>query len=323
MKIAWFWADLQREWISSMWRVQFPHTGLLKAGYESRITSAYELLESAYHPNAGWADIIVIERLLFGPWQQRIAQWKKDGKKVFATFDDAYWDLPDYMPSKAAWTKENLRAFYDTLGIVDGTIVPSVNLRRALTKHGPVHFIPNYPDLSFPAYKYAFDMPVSRDEGRHVIGWGGSHPHSVPQLLPVFKKIIEIEPRVQIWTIGGYGTRDMLRELPPDYRRHFSPLPYGNYLHLVKHFDVFAIPLSGSYDKCRSWIKPLEAALMGVPWVATKSRIYEDCQGGVLVKKNKGNWVRALLSPPEHGKEWAMQQDITQHIGEYLEVFNG
>lgn len=329
MKIGWFWADLWREWISSMWRVQFPHTGLLKAGIESRIASAHELRPGEdYHPFDDWADTIVLERVLFGHWQSHVYRWKQQGKKVFTTFDDAYWLMPDYMTSKPTWDKKVVGQFYETLrALIDGIIIPSVGLQKALAHRTnllshKIHVIPNYPDLSFPAYRYALEMPKMRSDDRYVIGWGGSHHHSMNQLIPVFEELIKREPRVQIWIVGNNRAFNLLESIPMEHKRFFPALPYGPYLATIKQFDIFAIPLAGKYDACRSWIKPLEAALMGVPWVANENRIYKDCKGGVLVKSKK-QWVEALLSPIAADPGWAMQQDITDHIGEYLEVFDG
>jgi len=331
VRIGWFWADLWREWISSMWRVQFPHTGLLRAGCESRLASAWELKpDEDHHPFDDWADIIIIERLLFGHWIKHVRRWKEQGKKVFTTFDDAYWIMPDYITSKPTWDKKAITQFRDTLEtLIDGIFVPSEGLKRELGRYGhlsqsmdKVHVIPNYPDLSFPAYQYAFQKPKMRSDDRYVVGWGGSHHHSIEQLVPVFKQLIKIEPCVQIWIVGNSRAFNLLEDIPIEHKRYFPTMPYGPYLVMIKQFDIFAIPLKGRYDHCRSWIKPLEAALMGVPWVATRNRIYQDCQGGVLVKTKK-QWMDALLSPISSDKEWAMQQDITDHIGEYLEVFDG
>lgn len=323
MKIGWFWADLWKEWIGSMWRVQFPHTGLLRAGYESRLASAWELKpDEDHHPFDDWADIIVVERLLFGHWVEHVRRWKEQGKRVFTTFDDAYWLMPDYITSKPTWNRKAVGQFMQTINtLLDGVIVPSEGITRALKRPSNIHVIPNYPDLSFPAYQYALDAPIMRTDDRYVIGWGGSHHHSIEQLVPMFHELIKIEPRVQIWIVGNVRAFNLLEGIPIEYKRFFPTMPYGPYLAMIKQFDVFAIPLKGKYDSCRSWIKPLEAALMGVPWVATRNRIYQDCKGGVLVKTKK-QWTEALLSPITADKEWAMQQDITDHIGEYVDVFS-
>lgn len=328
MKISWFWADMWQEWISSMWRTQFPHAALVQAGYESRLDTAWSLTQdTTYHEVDDWADVIVLERLLFEPWTTHIRRWKKQGKRVFATFDDAYWAMPDYVRSKETWNKAILTEFRHTLDILDGVIIPSHGLSKALRRfghypRGQIHVIPNRPDLLFPAYQYALEFPKVRTDDRFVIGWGGSHHHSIKQLIPIFKRLIKEEPRVQIWIVGNYLAFNLLEEIPPDNKRALPICPYGIYLSLIKQFDAFAIPLSGRYDQSRSWIKPLEAALMSVPWVATKNRIYEDCRGGVLVK-NGQEWYEALLSPIAADQEWALSQGVADHIGEYLEVFSG
>ena len=140
--------------------------------------------------------------------------------------------------------------------------------------------------------------------------------------MPVFKRLVKQEPRVQIWIVGNNDAFSCLLDIPIENKRLFPVQPYGPYLATIKQLDVFAIPLSGKYDRCRSWIKPLEAALMSVPWVATRNRIYRECQGGVLVK-TKQQWEEALMSPIAADRDWAMQQDIVNHIEEYVDVFSG
>lgn len=328
MRIALFWADKWSEWISSMWRIQFLHAGLLGANIESRLYGARELnphSQERYHPVEDWADIIIFERLNIDYWMDYVKRWLDKGIKVFMTLDDAYHLMPDYMkPPTKLWSDPSIvKQFRKNLRIFDGVFVPSPGLADELTRFGAkVYHIKNYPDLNHPAIQYALNGRVNRYDNNYVIGWGGSHHHSLVHIVPVLEELVEEWPMLQIWIVGNNAAFDALENIPPHRKRQFPRMPYGLYLTTIKQFDVFAIPLEGRYDQCRSWVKPLEAALMGVPWVATDDRIYKDCQGGRLVR-GQAQWKEALMSPEIAATEWALEQGISDHIQEYINVLLG
>ena len=311
-----------------MWRIQFVHSGLLGAGIESKLYSAWELRptnDECWHPVEDWADFIVFERLAIGHWMGFVKRWQDRGIKVFLTFDDAYHIIPNYFktPSKIWTDPENTKEFTQNLKVFDGVFVPSPGLAAEVSKFGAkVHCVKNYPDLNHPAIQLALRSAILRRDDRYVIGWGGSHHHSMPAVLPALEELVGEWPEIQVWIVGNAAAFNILENIPLENKRFFPRMPYTNYLATIKQFDVFAIPLVGKYDRCRSWIKPLEAALMGVPWVATDDRIYKECQGGRLVK-GKEQWKEALMSPEVAAQEWAMAQGISEHIQEYVDVLLG
>lgn len=327
MRVALFWADKAHEWISSMWRMQFVHSALLGAGIESRLYAMRELVPLGtefWHPVEDWADYIILERLAFEPWMSFVKRWQERGIPVYLSFDDAYHLIPDYMTTGKVWAEEGAKKEWTrNLRHFDGLFVPSTGLARAISKFGgKIHVIKNYPDLNHPAIRYALEEPLSRRDDRYVIGWGGSHHHSVEKIVTVLEELVEEWPQVQIWVVGNNAAFNLLGSIPPSHKRVFPRMPYGNYLAATKEFDVFAIPLVGKYDHSRSWIKPLEAALMGVPWVATYHEIYKECKGGRLVR-SKAQWKEALMSPEIAATEWALEQGIADHIQEYTDVLLG
>lgn len=311
-----------------MWRIQFVHTGLLAAGVESRLHSAWELEpigDDCWHPVEDWAEYIIFERLAILHWMDFVERWQECGIKVFLTFDDAYHIIPDYFktPQKVWTDPKNVKAFVSNLKVFDGVFVPSPGLAAEVSKFGAkVHYVKNYPDLNHPGIQFALKSEIVRQDNRYVIGWGGSHHHSLSAVLPALEELVKEVPEIQVWIVGNAAAFNMLGNIPPENKRFFPRMPYGNYLSIIKQFDVFAIPLAGRYDQCRSWIKPLEAALMGVPWVATDDRIYKECRGGRLVR-GKEQWKQALMSPEVAAAEWAMEQDISGHIQEYIDALLG
>jgi len=254
-----------------------------------------------------------------------VARWQGMGIRVFLTLDDAYHLIPDYMktPDKLWEDPAMAKELLQNLPVFDGIFVPSPGLADELTKFGAkTYYIKNYPDLKHPAILHALKSRVNRHDNNYVIGWGGSHQHSLAPIVPVFEELIAEWPELQIWIVGNPAAFNLLGNIPPHRKRRFPRMPYGPYLATIKQFDVFAIPLEGKYDNCRSWIKPLESALMGVPWVATDNRIYRDCRGGRLAR-SKNQWKEALMSPEVAATNWALEQGISEHIQEYIDVLLG
>ena len=65
----------------------------------------------------------------------------------------------------------------------------------------------------------------------------------------------------------------------------------------VSMFDIGVAPLFGIYDQRRSWIKGIEYALGGVPWIGTEGEPYRDLLDwpvGVQGPETPDFWEEAL-----------------------------
>jgi glycosyltransferase involved in cell wall biosynthesis len=59
--------------------------------------------------------------------------------------------------------------------------------------------------------------------------------------------------------------------------------------------DLGVIPLSGEYDRRRSYIKPLEYSCLGLPWIATDMEpTQNDDLFGMRVENTAEAWYKAL-----------------------------
>jgi hypothetical protein len=94
-------------------------------------------------------------------------------------------------------------------------------------------------------------------------------------------------------------------------------------------------PQGESYDQHRSWLKAVEYALTGVPWVGSDGVVYEklDGKGGFMVENSSTGWTNGLaetLDNLAHYKElsrklmpWARDNLTMIHmVDSYVETFN-
>jgi glycosyltransferase involved in cell wall biosynthesis len=77
-----------------------------------------------------------------------------------------------------------------------------------------------------------------------------------------------------------------------------GPLPFDGWMGAISHLGVGVAPLADtSFNAAKSWLKPLELAAAGIPWVASPRIEYQRFAGlgaGLLAEKPK-DWYRQLI----------------------------
>ena len=102
---------------------------------------------------------------------------------------------------------------------------------------------------------------------------------------------------------------------------YVDAMPYERWLHHITTWAIGLAPIWGEYDSYRSNIKVLEYALVGLPWVATRSKVYTGARGGIHVPKhNPSHWETRIARILEcerlaealsmSGQAWAREQTI-------------
>lgn len=357
MKILWAAADYERELNTSLYRAIMPSKLLYdRLGYQSSIIHVPRLLpppdkqSPEVRAAVEEADVIVIERILAHSILERIPEWKAMGKRVIATFDDAYHLIPpEGNESYHTWRGGNeavvgrlsngeelkgsiLNQFRRGLGMVDAAMVPSKLLADDYRQYCPdIRYIPNFIDPEL----YKDVRPRPRD-GNTVIGWGGSSAHVLSWLgsglAQALGTICRKYPRVSFHIQAS--DKRILSMLDKAKVRYEAAgwVPFYQWPHVVGSWDLYVAPLSGAYDFRRSALKCVEAGMARIPWIATDAEPYQDAKGGILVENKSENWARAIsymIDSPggrmvfaEEGYEWAMRQREIA-LGLYQNILEG
>lgn len=267
------------------------------------------------------ADIIIVQRNLFGPTLAAIQHWKARDRVVIADFDDAYDLIPPSINSHDFWhfgiikeygAKEErperidptpITQFRWGLRLVHAATVPSKRLADDWSAYTPIHYIPNYIDLD----KYTSTMPRPH-EGIHI-GWGGSASHfdsfHKNGILDALKHICKSRPQVTLLIHGS--NKQIYDRLPvPQRQKKLIPwVPHSEWPTNLARYDIGLAPLNGPYDDRRSWIKVLEYLVMKIPWVASESPAYHELRPyGWLVDNSTAAWERVLLDMIDHLEDY-------------------
>jgi len=297
------------------------------------------------------ADIIVIERNLFGDALVMEMFWWVRNKTIAVIFDDAYHVIEPENVAHGFWHESQIMTKNEDNTLNTLTVVPKTltQLRRgvrtakgmiapskvltddwmAYTKTYRTH---NYLDLN----RYPEDTKPLFPHDDIVIGWCGSMSHvssfTDSGVLPALTYVGRKYPNVRIMCGGDKRVYDKINL--PEGKKFFSPfVPEEQWASLLKSIDIGLAPLSSEFDKRRSWIKALEYMIMKTPWIATNFETYHELgEYGVLVENGVDNWKKALVDMIENiedarklanGKayEFALEQTYEKNIHKLLDVY--
>jgi glycosyltransferase involved in cell wall biosynthesis len=238
--------------------------------------------------------------------------------------DDNLWDI-DYRSAKAheffnnEGVVDNLNANIRIADAVTVTTEPLADLVRPLNPN--VHVIPNY----LPQWLLTHDRP--RHDDRVTIGWGGSNTHAMDlaEVGPQLRRYLERAPKnVELHVMG---------EPKPPPRRRGVTLPHTPWTHEYRlpedrirwtswnasveeywraiDYSIMVAPLRPHlFNRTKSPLRVLEAAILGIPVIATNYGPYADfVEHGVtgLLAKTDHDWGRHMRALVE---DQAMREEM-------------
>ena len=262
-------------------------------------------------------DIIYLQRAMFSDIPDRMLEARANGQIIINDIDDWYWGLsPSNGAFKASHPKlnerENTNHYRMILSRSDLVTVSTPYLADRISKfvECPIVLIRNYIEVD------KFSAREQDKTDQPVVGWVGSTAHRSGD-LEIMKGILDPLQRageIRVHHSGYNSGHPRFADAVGIDSEHVTTLPMASpqdYPKLFK-FDVGIVPLSSApFNEAKSYIKGLEYAAAGIPFVATATQEYSQLADegiGVAVKKSK-HWISELrkLRDPDLRTERAAQ----------------
>lgn len=352
MNVTFVHADGPYEWNSAGWRSIIPARAFNRTRRHRAKTLGIQDFQT--HPNVTEyacedADVIVLQRGAMPPVWPMVEYWRQRGKVILTDIDDGYPQLENTHVAYNFWHRGITRgpdggpmqmerpAIVDMaagLQQVAGLTSPNklilADWEKAVGVRGA--FIPNYPDLR--AYT-ARRTRSPNEDGTTWISWGGSMGHlqsfTDSGIFYALARVMSKRPATRLVYVGSDPRPFDAIPIKDSQKQHFNWRPYADWPALLVNFDIGLIPVAGEFDARRSFLKPMEHSLMGVPWIASKSAAYEGLEDyGVFVDNTPAAWAEALTDMLEHGpdparlrraRKWALSLDIDEHVDHIANVY--
>lgn len=240
-------------------------------------------------------DVIVIQRPMDWSWKAIIPRYQEMGIKVVADLDD---DLVATRPNNAYWPLihpkrnpiQNWAHMTEAMKLVDvvTTSTPALAARYG-TRAKHVHVIPN----CVPAWYLEVERPTNPEL---VLGWAGTvatHPDDLDVMGPTLQRLKRELPFT--WSVIG-ESEGVARAVgvEPVLQPWMSLLDYPKGLGSL---DVGVVPLAlHEFNRAKSWLKGMEMAAVGVPFVAAPTDQYLSLAelGAGLIAHKPRDWERLL-----------------------------
>lgn len=254
-------------------------------------------------------DIIVMQRNMFADIPEKLPIAKAEGQIIINDVDDWYWGLSQ---SNRAWyyshpkvnPNENRVHYKKTVANSSGVTVSTPFLQQEISKWAncPVYLVKNHVELDkFGTHEQSqTDVPV--------VGWVGSTAHrsgdleQLRNVLPILhsRREIKVHHSGHLEGFPTFAQRVNMDIADVSTTGMARPSEYPNIL----NFDIGLVPLNDvPFNHAKSYIKGLEYAAKGIPFIATPMQAYKElCEEygiGRLAVKPK-HWIaaiRALRSP--------------------------
>jgi glycosyltransferase involved in cell wall biosynthesis len=273
--------------------------------------------------------IIVLQRLMFADLLDKLDTRRKFGQVFINDIDDWYWGLHEdngaYKITHPDFNKdENIDHYKKIIQLSDAVVVSTPFLADKMKnefKCKNVHLIENCVTTSdFTTRNLNLKKPV--------VGWVGSTNHRSGD-LEIIAEVLQNNKRFKLHHSGHHDNAPWFADKIGVPREHVAKSPLLSPKLYAQHafcFDVGVAPLNDiPFNHAKSWIKAIEYAAAGVPFVATDISEYKRLQNEYGIGRTASTleeWshhIEELCHPTVRNKEAKDQRVL---VREHLDVHN-
>lgn len=302
-RVAWLPASADA---CGFYRMTLPHLRYPSSGYfPSDPKTPFNLRQLQGY------QVAMVQRLMHENNRMAMEQIRGLGLRIVYDLDDNFWSLPKWNPAYRYFQKNG--AFQKGLALCAGLahqITVSTSflhavVMRQLQPKIPVTVMENAMDFAL----FYRATQFRKDQERVTIGWAGTNTHGLDltEIEFVLARLLRERPQVEI--------EFMAIELPPELvkanktyakdrvrlRPFVSIAEYPAWYSNLR-WDIGLAPLAlTEFNRCKSNIRMLEAAVLKIPCLASPLNEYEKfCQGNsqleFLLCHSRDEWFEKLCA---------------------------
>lgn len=331
MRVLIFAADTHR----CGYRLIWPGRALAAAGHDVEVLTREDRPPSTEPARwQGWEDldVAVFQRPLQRRWLGSIERFQACGVTVVVDIDDDFQALP---PGNAVWDGVhpatspdcNPHHLAEACRRADWVTVTTEALAQRYGRPGRVSIVPNHVPAAY------LDVPDRVAHEGLWIGWTGavsSHPGD----LDVTRGAVARAATAAGAELHVVGPGDgVAKALGADEVTATGYVPLAHYPYEMAQLDVGIVPLKASaFNEAKSYLKGLEFAALGVPFVASPTGPYRQLTewAGILARKPR-EWYMAVRMLAESanaradlagsGRAWAATQTVEGNVGQWWDAW--
>lgn len=225
---------------------------------------------------------------------------------------------PDFQdPIRSALYKEDMRRNRQTLEACFGGLTSTTFLAdqiRATGKPAWIHH--NGYSLEMLHLSQTARMNTAKTGGKIILGYASgtpTHDRDFEIIKPVIRNILQKEKKAEFWFVGplnpgrDWGTQS-------DQIKHLPLVPWRQLPAVLAQFDINLAPLvlDNPFTKAKSEIKFMEAALVGIPTIASSTPAFNQA-----IKNGENGFLASSPTDWAEKLELLMQNsDLRQKIGD-------
>jgi len=265
------------------------------------------------------ADVIVMQRPVKHRYINRVEEFQAMGVAVVIEIDDDLSALHpqhvsrEFMEGRREGDADvHWRVTAKLASIADMVTVTSEALAERFAPHGRAAVIPNCVPAAL--------LEEPRLSNGHTVGWTGAinyHPGDLEITYGGVQGALE-GTDWEFLKIGG-GPERCQRGLDLKHRPESTgPLPIEGYHRALGGLDIGIVPLADSrFNQAKSYLKGIEYAARGVPFVASPVAEYERLHEmglGLLAKDRARSWKTAIRLLMQNGEQRAEMAERGKEI---------
>jgi glycosyltransferase involved in cell wall biosynthesis len=270
--------------------------------------------------HASFPDTVFLQRHMEGKVVDLVKASTLSGQRVVNDLDDWFWGLHEQNQAKALVDPANnptsnldhYRAILESSSLV--TVSTPFLLERMHEWGLPCRLVENCVSAHmFRVRQHRAKTPV--------VGWAGSTAHRSGDLQVLQKPFEKLRGAVRFHHTGHNDLYPWFADQVGVDRSEVTTLPMvgpGEYASSLS-FDIGVVPLSKvDFNDAKSWIKGLEYAAAGIPFIASPSREYlrlrKDFKVGRIARTAK-DWVEhveELRDPEVRAEEGDRQRTVIE-----------